>query len=61
MVGDSLSRDSLRRLGIPATRWPDGRLLVGAFESPEQASFAQAALTRAGVHATLVTRTGATP
>jgi len=53
--------DSLRHLGVPATRWGDGQLLIGAFETPEQAAFAEAALARAGVQATLVTRTGTTP
>ena len=37
------------------------RVLVGAFESPEQASLTEARLKRAGVQATLVTRMGTTP
>ena len=54
--------DSLRRLGLPAVRWgASGTQLVGAFETPEQASVAAAALGGAGVAATLVTRTGTTP
>lgn len=52
----------LRRLGIPAVR-PDaaGRVLVGAFETPEQASLTEAQLARAGIEATLVIRTGIRP
>ena len=61
LVRGPWTADSLRRLGVPATRWRDGRLLIGAFETPEQAAFAEAALARAGVQATLVTRTGTTP
>lgn len=57
VVDDSIAPDSLRHLGIPVTRWGDGRLLIGAFESPEQAALTEATLTRAGVRATLVTRT----
>jgi hypothetical protein len=54
--------DSLRRLGAPPVRWgTSGTELVGAFETPEQASVAAAALSGAGVSATLVTRTGTTP
>lgn len=54
--------DSLRRLGAPPVRWgTSGTRLVGAFETPEQASVAVAALSGAGVSATLVTRTGTTP
>jgi len=54
--------DSLRRLGAPPVRWgTSGTQLVGAFETPEQASVAAAALSGAGVLATLVTRTGTTP
>jgi len=54
--------DSLRRLGALPVRWgTSGTRLVGAFESPEQASVAAAALSGAGVPATLVTRTGTTP
>jgi len=56
------SADSLRRLGLPAVRGgASGTRLVGAFETPEQASIAAAALGGAGVAATLVTRTGTTP
>ncbi len=47
----------LRARGIPAVSWGTGsRLLAGAFETPEQASFLEARLKRAGVQATLVTR-----
>lgn len=54
--------DSLRRLGLPPVRWgASGAELVGAFETPEQASAAAAALGGAGVPATLVTRTGTPP
>jgi hypothetical protein len=50
---------TLRTLGVPAVRLPsDGRTLVGAFESPEQAALAETRLRRAGVRTTLVTRTG---
>jgi len=50
---------SLRARGIPAVPWGTGsRLLAGAFETPEQASFLDARLKRAGVQATLVTRMG---
>ena len=73
-VGGPAAPDSLRALGIPAVAW-DGaggggggggggagsRVLVGAFESPEQASLTEARLKRAGVQATLVTRMGTTP
>jgi hypothetical protein len=49
--------DSLRRLGVPVSRARGGeRLLVGAFESPEQAALAQAQLRRAGVAASLIAR-----
>lgn len=57
--------DSLRQHGIPAVRWGSGgrdsRILVGAFETPEQASLSEAQLKRAGIQATLVTRVGTTP
>ncbi|HXD59544.1 MAG TPA: SPOR domain-containing protein, partial [Thermoleophilaceae bacterium] len=50
---------TLRARGIPAVAWGTGsRLLAGAFETPEQASFLEARLKRAGVQATLVTRMG---
>ena len=50
---------TLRARGIPAVPWGTGsRLLAGAFETPEQASFLGARLKRAGVQATLVTRMG---
>lgn len=54
--------DSLRHLGVPPVRWgSSGAQLVGAFETPEQASVAAATLGGAGVTATLITRTGTTP
>jgi hypothetical protein len=58
--------EALRRRGLPAVRWPraesgEGRVLVGAFETPEQAAFTKAALARAGVRATLLPRVGTTP
>ncbi|HXI34695.1 MAG TPA: SPOR domain-containing protein [Gemmatimonadales bacterium] len=55
------SRDSLRRLGLPAVAWSAARVLVGAFETPDQAGPAQAQLERAGIKAALVTRTGKVP
>lgn len=55
------SRDSLRRLGLPAVMWSAARVLVGAFETPDQAGPAQAQLERAGIKAALVTRTGKVP
>ena len=54
--------DDLRARGIPAlVRGSDGRWLVGAFETPDQATVLETRLKRAGVHATLVTRTRTTP
>ena len=56
------SMDSLRHLGLPPVRWGgSGTQLVGAFETPEQASVAAAALNGAGVTVTLITRMGTTP
>jgi hypothetical protein len=52
------SLDSLRRRGLPAVRWSNGVILLGAFEAPEQAAYTQAALKRAGVRATLLPRMG---
>jgi cell division protein FtsN len=53
---------ALRALGVPAVRLPaNGPPLVGAFESPEQATLAETRLQRAGVRTTLVTRTETTP
>jgi cell division protein FtsN len=50
--------------GIPAVRWgkagTGARILVGAFETSEQAALAHAQLKHIGVRATLVTRTGRT-
>jgi len=54
--------DELRARGIPAlARDGDGRLLVGALETPEQGGVLEARLKRAGVRAKLVTRMRATP
>ncbi|HYT70617.1 MAG TPA: SPOR domain-containing protein [Gemmatimonadales bacterium] len=54
--------DSLRARGLPAVRWgPGNALLLGAFETAEQASLAAAQLKRAGITATLVTRVRTTP
>ena len=50
--------DSLRRRGLPAVRWSNGNILLGAFEAPDQAAFTQAALTRAHVRANLLPRMG---
>ena len=52
------SLDTLRHRGLPAVRWSNGVILLGAFEGPEQASFTQAALKRAGVRANLLPRMG---
>jgi cell division septation protein DedD len=57
--GGDLAR--LRARGIAAVRSGGTRILVGAFETPEQATLVAAQLERAGIHATLVTRTGTTP
>jgi hypothetical protein len=59
-AGQSL--EALRRRGVPAVRWPaTDRLLVGAFQSRDQAAFTEAALKRAGVHANLLPRVGTRP
>ena len=50
--------DMLRSRGLPAVRWSNGVILLGAFEAPEQAAFTQAALKRAGVRANLLPRMG---
>ena len=55
------SRDSLRARGIAAVSWDAGRLLAGAFETPEQAAILEGQLRRAGVSATLVIRMTTTP
>ena len=52
------SLDGLRHRGLPAVRWSNGVILLGAFETPEQAAFTQAALQRAGVRANLLPRMG---
>lgn len=54
--------DRLRAAGLLAADWGGGGIaLLGAFESPDQAATADAALRAAGVAATLITRTGTTP
>jgi SPOR domain len=61
-VSGPATADDLRARGIPAlARDGDGRLLVGALETPEQGGVLEARLKRAGVRATLVTRMGTTP
>jgi SPOR domain len=52
------SLEVLRRRGLPAVRWADGVILLGAFETPEQAAVTKAALQRAGVRANLLPRMG---
>jgi len=52
------SLDTLRRRGLPAVRWSNGVILLGAFEALDQAAFTQAALKRAGVRANLLPRMG---
>ena len=52
------SLDTLRRRGLPAVRWSNGVILLGAFEGREQAAYTQAALRRAGVRANLLPRMG---
>jgi len=53
------SLDMLRRRGLPAVRWSNGVILLGAFEGPDQAAYTQAALRHAGVRANLLPRMGA--
>ncbi len=56
------SLEALRVRGVPAVPGPQAdRILVGAFESREQAAFTEAALKRAGVRATLLPRVGTRP
>jgi len=52
------SLDTLRRRGLPAVRWSNGVILLGAFEGREQAAYTRAALKRAGVRANLLPRMG---
>jgi cell division septation protein DedD len=52
------SLDSLRHKGLPAVRWSNGTILLGAFEAPDQAVYTQAQLKRAGVRANLLPRMG---
>jgi hypothetical protein len=62
-----LAREETERLrngGIPAYSVVTGgaaRILVGAFETPDQSGVAESLLTAAGLPATLVLRTGITP
>lgn len=61
LAGDA-ELERVRRQGIPAVRAPRGdRLMVGAFETPEQAAFTHDLLTRAGIAAPLVPRRETTP
>jgi hypothetical protein len=61
-LAGAMDLDRLRRRGIPVLPGTGNTpTLVGAFESPEQASFTQAKLARAGVQATLITRVETTP
>jgi hypothetical protein len=61
-LGANADVDRLRRDGIPAIPRPGGStLLVGAFESAEQATLAETRLKRAGVHASLVSRVDTIP
>jgi cell division septation protein DedD len=61
-LAGTMDLDSLRRRGIPALPGTKHTpTLVGAFESPEQASVAQAQLARAGIPAKLITRVETTP
>jgi cell division septation protein DedD len=56
------SLQNLRDRGVPAVPGLEpNQILVGAFESREQAAFADAALKRAGVRATLLQRVGTRP
>ena len=55
---DDATIEGLRRRGLPAVRWSNGVILLGAFEAPEQAAFTKAALQRAGVRANLLPRMG---
>src|SRR6266516_3830870 len=52
------SLEQLRHRGLPAMRWSNGVILLGAFEGPDQAAYTQAALKRAGVRANLLPRMG---
>ena len=54
------SLSELRRRGLPAVRWHN-RILIGAFETQEQAAFTENQLTRAKVRAPLLPRVGTTP
>jgi hypothetical protein len=52
------SLETLRRRGLPAIRWSNGVILLGAFEASDQAAYTKAALKRAGVRANLLPRMG---
>ena len=61
-LGPSADVDRLRRDGVPTLpRKGDEPVRVGAFETAEQASLAQARLKRAGVKAVLVERVDTVP
>ncbi|HEX9703656.1 MAG TPA: SPOR domain-containing protein [Gemmatimonadales bacterium] len=60
-LDSAVALDSLRGLGVPVTRWSNGRVLLGGFETPEQAAYAEALVARAGARARLVTRTEPRP
>jgi hypothetical protein len=59
-LGESDDAADLRRRGIPATAVGQG-LVIGAFESAEQAAPAMQQLSRAGIRADLVPRVERTP
>lgn len=62
VLATNVDSDSLRRAGVPAVRLRRGeRLLLGAFETPDQAALAQAQLQRAGIAASLIARMETTP
>ena len=61
-LGSSADVDRLRRDGVPPVpRTGDGPVRVGAFETADQASLAQARLKRAGIKAVLVQRVDRVP
>jgi hypothetical protein len=54
--------DSLRRIGVAAVRLhAGGRLLLGAFETPEQSALARRQLAQAGIPASLIARMEVNP
>lgn len=61
-LSTNVDADSLRRAGVPAVQLRRGEsLLLGAFETPDQAALAQAQLQRAGIAASLIARMETTP